>query len=254
MLKAKPASTPFSTGTKLTKTGTPLDRWTYNYAQLIGSLMYLSNCTRPDIAQGVGALARYMSNPTTEHWQAAKYMLRYLAGTADFGITFGLRTGLEAYCDADYAGDIDTRRSTTGYVFILNGGATAWSSRLQQTVAASTTEAEYMAAAAAVKEALWQRKLLSDLHQDHTTITIRADNQSAIKLLKNPVTSMRSKHIDVIYHFARERVTRKEVSFEYIKTEHMVADALTKPLSPSKFVFCRNSMGVKASEQPAWEC
>ena len=153
-------------------------------------------------------------------------------------------SGLEAYCDADYAGDIDTRRSTTGYVFTLNGGAISWSSRLQQTVAASTTEAEYMAAAAAIKEALWLRRLLSELGLDPGTILIKADNQSAIKLLKNPIVSMRSKHIDVIYHFARERVARKDVAFEYIRTDYMVADSLTKALPAAKFTCCRTAMGI----------
>ena len=113
---------------------------------------------------------------------------------------------LLGYCDADYAGDLDTRRSTTGYVFILNGGAICWSSKRQPTVAASTTEAEYMASAYAVKEALWVRTLMRDLALDTGTVEIMADNQSAIKLLKNPIVSMRSKHIDVIYHFAREKV------------------------------------------------
>ena len=207
--------------------------------------MYLSICTRPDIAQAVGALARYMAQPTTAHWTAAKTVLRYLAGTADFGITFGSGTpGLDVYCDADYAGDIDTRRSTTAYVFNLNGGAITWASRLQPTVAASTTEAEYMAAAATVKEALWLRKLLRDLSLDITCITIKADSQSAIKLLKNPIVSNRSKHIDVVHHFARERVARNEVTFEYISTDNMVADSLTKPVPTTKFKFCRDSMGI----------
>jgi ribonuclease HI len=165
-----------------------------------------------------------MAAPTEAHWKAAKGVLRYLASTTTYGIIFG-ESGLtlEAYCDADYAGDIDTRRSTTAYVFTLGGGAISWSSRLQPTVAASTTEAEYMAAAYAIKEALWLRTLLSELGLDSEPITIYADSQSAIKLLKNPVLSMRSKHIDVIYHFARERVARKDVSFSYIRTDDMVA-------------------------------
>ena len=162
----------------------------------------------------------------------------------DYGIIFGTSVGLQGYCDADYASDVDTRRSTTGYVFILNGGAITWASRLQQTVAASTTEAEYMAAAFAIKEALWLRKILSDLGASIDTFDINADNQSAIKLLKNPIFSMRSKHIDVIYHFARERVARKDVTFHYIKTNDMVADALTKAVPTSKFEFCRTSMGI----------
>ena len=245
MLEAKPRSTPLDVSTKLTRDGEPLDTEIYGYSGLIGSLMYLSICTRPDISQAVGALARYMANPSVIHWQAARGILRYLSGTADYCITYGPEaSGLEAYCDADYAGDIDTRRSTTAYAFIMNGGAVSWSSRLQATVAASTTEAEYMAAAAATKEGLWLRILLNNLGLNPGAIEIKADSQSAIKLLRNPVFSMRSKHIDVIYHFARERVIRKEVVFTYVRTDHMVADALTKPVPPSKFVYCRDGMGM----------
>ena len=149
------------------------------------------------------------------------------------------------YCDADYAGDIDTRRSTTGYVFLLNGGAISWSSRRQATVAASTTEAEYMAEAQAAKEALWVRKLLGDLGVAAPRIKILADNQSAIKLANNPVTSARSKHIDVLYHFVRERVARGEVEFEYVASSEMVADVLTKAVPIDKVVFCRTHMGVR---------
>jgi hypothetical protein len=246
MSEAKIVGTPSSTSIRLTKEGEPLDTAAFPYSTLVGSLMYLSICTRPDIAQAVGALARYMAKPTTVHWTAAKTVLRYLAGTANVGITFGGGTpDLLAYCDADYAGDIDTRRSTTAYVFILNGGAITWSSRLQPTVAASTTESEYMAAAAAIKESLWLRKLLKSLGEDPDPLTIRADSQSAIKLLKNPIVSNRSKHIDIAHHFARERVARNEVTFEYISTDAMVADALTKPVPLSKFIFCREAMGLK---------
>ena len=187
-----------------------------------------------------------MAKPTVTHWQAAKGVLRYISGTSTYGINFGDKELiLDAYCDADYAGDIDTRRSTTGYVFIMGGGAISWSSRLQPTVAASTTEAEYMAAAYAIKEALWLKTLLTELDMDISAIAINADSQSAIKLLKNPVFSMRSKHIDVIYHFARERVMRKEITFKYVSTDNMVADILTKPLPAAKFSFCRNSMGMR---------
>ncbi|GAB4822219.1 hypothetical protein N2152v2_009265 [Parachlorella kessleri] len=242
----KPLSTPLSAATKLTKEGELLDTSTFTYSQLIGSLMYLSVCTRPDLAQAVGALARHMAKPTTEHWTAAKGVLRYLSGTVNYGITFGgQKLKLEAYCDADYAGDIDTRRSTTGYVFILGGGAISWSSRLQPTVAVSTTEAEYMAAAYAIKEALWLRTLLTEVGLEQGTITICADNQSAIKLLKNPVFTMRSKHSDVIYHFARERVIRKDITFKYVSTDKMVADGLTKPLPTAKLDYCRTAMGVE---------
>jgi hypothetical protein len=210
--------------------------------------MYLSVCTRPDISYTVGALARFMSCPTTTHWQAAKGVLRYLAVTKSHGITFGGGTSeMLGYCDADYAGDLDTRRSTTGYVFILNGGAVSWQSRRQPTVAASTSEAEYMAAASAVKEGLWLRKLLGDFGDKTTTIEIKGDNQSALKLLRNPISSMRSKHIDIVHHFARERVMRKGVNFTYVSTDKMVADILTKPLSETKHKECCSGMGLGPS-------
>jgi hypothetical protein len=229
----------------MSSAGDPLDTNIYPYRELVGSLMHLAVTVRPDIAFAVGALARYMASPSLVHWQAAKGVLRYLSGTDDCGITYGPnKSGLIGYCDADYAGDIDTRRSTSGYVFVLNGGAITWQSKRQQTVAASTTEAEYMSAAVAVKEGLWLRKLLVDLGFDLGTVSIMADNQSAIKLLRNPVFSARSKHIDVIHHFARERVLRKEVAFKYISTDKMLADVFTKPLSGIKHKFCCMGMGV----------
>ena len=225
--------------------GDPLDTSIYPYRELVGSLMHLSITVRPDISYAVGALSRYLATPTMVHWQAAKGVLRYLAGTSDYGISYGGPTSdLMGFCDADYAGDTDTRRSTSGYVFLLHNGAISWQSKRQQTVAASTTEAEYMAAAAAVKEALWLRKLLLDFGMDVGTVCIMADNQSALKLLRNPVTSARSKHIDVVYHFARERVLRKEVSFQYISTDKMLADVLTKALTGVKHQFCCKGMGV----------
>jgi len=245
MDNVKPKMTPLSTGLKMMKDGEELDTNEYRYSELVGSLLYLSVCTRPDIAQAVGALARYMSKPTTEHWTAAKGVLKYLAGTEDVGITYGPeKLDLVGYCDADYAGDVDTRRSTTGYVFILNGGVISWSSRLQPTVAASTAEAEYMAASQAVKEALWLRKLTTDLGGELKTMQLFTDNQAALTLLKNPIASARSKHIDIIYHFARERVARKEVKFDYCSTKEMIADIMTKALPESKFVDCCKGMGV----------
>lgn len=245
MDKSKPFDTPSSIAFKLTADGDPLDTTEHPYSTLIGSLMYLTSCTRPDIAQAVGALARYMSKPTIAHWTAAKHVLRYLTGTTDYGIVFTpSNSTLNAYCDANHAGDIDTRRSTTGYVFTFNNGAITWSSRLQPTVAASTTEAEYMAAAATVKEALWLRKLFNDLDLHTACIDIKSDSQSAIHMLKNPVISLRSKHIDIVHHFARERVARGEVNFCYIPTDAMVADILTKPVTTTKFKFCRAAMGI----------
>jgi Reverse transcriptase (RNA-dependent DNA polymerase)/Integrase core domain/GAG-pre-integrase domain len=245
MADAKPASLPLSPGVKLSRdTGSPLDVLAFPYREVVGSLMYLSVCTRPDISQAVGALARYMSCPMKEHWDAAKAVLRYVKSSTGVGIQFGGSKGLQGYCDSDYAGDIDTRRSTTGYAFVLNGGVISWSSRLQPTVAVSTTEAEYMSASSAVKEALWLRKLFVAFGIDATPVQMFCDNQAAIKLIKHPIASMRSKHIDVQHHFVRERAARGEVMFQYCPSSDMIADCMTKPLALSSFQKCLEGMGV----------
>lgn len=239
---------PMSTCIKLTKDAGDLlkDDDKLKFTSLVGGLLYLSVCTRPDIAQAVGGLTRFMSCPTSVHYEAAKTVLRYIAGTSAYGITFNGTEQLLGYCDADYGGDIDSRRSTTGYLFIFCGAAVSWSSRLQPTVAASTTQAEYMAAAAAVKESLWMRKLLPDFGVPiDGPIHVKCDNQGTIALLKNPIETARAKHIDVIHHFARERVARKEIEFSYISTDRMVADCLTKPLPASAFKLCRDGMGIR---------
>jgi hypothetical protein len=246
METAKARSVPINPQEKVVRDGKLLDREKFPYSELVGSLLYLSVCTRPDIAQSVGVLARFMSGPTEEQWKLALGVVRYLSGTASYGIIFGAgETKLTGFCDADYAGDVDSRRSTTGYVFIVNGGAVSWSSRLQPTVAASTVEAEYMGAAAAVKEALWFRKLGADLGMQWSSVRIFCDNQGAIKLLKHPIASQRSKHIDVLHHFARERMARKEVDFDYCPTGEMAADFLTKAVAVGKFKKCCEMIGIE---------
>ena len=251
--KAAPKRVPLSPSVQLSSSiGKPLDTTKYPYSALIGSLQYLASCTRPDISFTVGALGKYSSKPTTAHWTAALNVVRYLKGTAELGICYGgsscsssdNSTKVLGYSDADFAGDVDTRRSTTGYVFILNGGAISWSSRHQKTVATSTMEAEYMAQAAAAKEGLWVRKLQRNLGIKDCTIKIFADNQAAIKLANNPTSSARSKHIDVMHHFVRERVASGEIEFEYVATASQVADALTKAVPENQFLFCRDGMGV----------
>jgi hypothetical protein len=245
-----PRQLPMSASTMTASEGEPLDLTVFPYRQLVGSLMHLSVTIRPDIAFAVGVLARHMAHPTAAHWQAAKGVLRYLVGTPKVGITFGANHAggaapqLQGYCDADYAADIDTRKSTTGYVFILLSGAVSWQSKRQPTVAASTTEAEYMAAAAAIKEGLWLRKLLHDLQLGSGPVNIYADNQSAIKLLRNPIMTGRAKHIDVLHHFARERVLRKEVHVTYISTNLMLADVFTKVLPIAKHQYCCKGFGM----------
>ena len=167
------------------------------YRELIGGLMYLAVCTRPDIAYAVGVLSRFMMNPGMGHWKVAKGVLRYLKGTVSKGILYGESKDIEVYCDSDFAGDIDTRRSTTGWLVKISGGCVSWASRIQPTVALSTTEAEYMAAAEAAKEAIWFKKLLEDVGIDmkKDAINICCDNQSCIKLIKNPVLQIGRAHV-----------------------------------------------------------
>ncbi|GLI71167.1 hypothetical protein VaNZ11_016269 [Volvox africanus] len=242
--EANPRKVPLSKA--LRAVGERLDVQQFPYGELVGSLLYLSVGTRPDISYSVGALSRYMSKPTVEHWQAAKGVLRYLIGT-NVGISYSAKSSvgtLHGYCDSDYAGCVDTRRSTTGYVFLLTGGAVGWASRLQATVATSTAEAEYMASGAATKEALWFRHLARDLKLRVPCVPIQCDNQAALKMSSNLITTPRSKHIDVLYHFVREHAARGEVKFLYCKSEDMVADVFTKPLPFPNFSKFVRAMGV----------
>ena len=246
MQDARVRELPLSAAVKLTKDdGAPLDTQQHPYSQLVGSLLYLVVCTRPDLAYAVGMLARFMSAPRQPHWDAAMGVLKYLAGTLQLALSFGGDGDLMAYCDSDYAGCLDTRRSCTGYVFLLNSGAVSWSSRFQPTVAASTVEAEYMAASAAVKEALWFKSLLPVFGIAVSAVPLHCDNQGAIKLSKHPVASQRSKHIDVHHHIVRERVARQEVHLVYIPTTSQLADCFTKVLPVSKFQFCVSGIGMQ---------
>jgi hypothetical protein len=246
MTGAKARATPMSPAEKPTREGEELDVSAFPYSRLIGSLLYIANCTRPDISQAVGVLSRFMRRPTRDHWKMARAVLSYLAGTPEVGLSLDGTKGLElkGFCDADYAGDINTRRSTTGYVFTLGGVAVLWASKCQPTVACSTVEAEYMAAAFTTKEALWLKKLFADLNIECGSVQIGCDNQGAIQLSKHPIASPRSKHIDVNHHFVRERIMRREIEFKYVSTERQAADSLTKPVSADKFEICCNLIGL----------
>ena len=152
-------------GASSTTNDEPLDKdLIQKYPSLVGSLMHLSNSTRPDISQAVNTLARYSKSPTTSAWTAGLRVLQYLAKHPTRGLLYNTsKSDLQGYCDANWAGDVVTRRSTTGFVFVLHGGPVAWQSKLQSTVACSTCEAEYQATGMATREALWLAKLLPDL-------------------------------------------------------------------------------------------
>lgn len=209
------------------------------YREAVGSLVFLASVSRPDIAYAVNVVSRYLNNHNVEHWRAVKRIFSYLKGTAEYGIKYvggGSKSELVGFSDADYAGDIETRRSTTGYVFCLTNGAVSWSSQRQKLVTLSTTEAEYVAASAAARESIWLRKLLSDIGcpcEKETTLFV--DNQSAIQLVKNPVYHKRTKHIDIRYHFIREKTENGDIAVEYVPSEEQRADIFTKALPRERF-------------------
>jgi hypothetical protein len=238
MLDAKPVSTPMALGSMAERTDDSGSAASLPYQSLIGSLLYASVSTRPDITMAVSYLSRHMAKASMVHWEQGKRVLRYLKGTSDRKLVYGggrVSVALEGYADADYAGDSDGRRSRTGFVFMLNGAAISWKSQRQQTVALSTAEAEYMALTAAAQEALFLRQLLEQMGQPQASGTVlHEDNQSCIALCKNTMTTGRSKHIDVKMHFCREKQESGEIVVKYCPTEVMLADALTKPLAADK--------------------
>jgi hypothetical protein len=229
----------------------PVPKEECNYLAIVGSLLHLMNCTRPDIAQAVNTLCKYGSRPGPAHCTALKGVLRYLLGTQKLGITYSKGdSSITGWCDADYAGDLSSRKSTTGYVFTCNHGAVSWSSKLQPTVAQSTTEAEFMAAGAACKDALWWRKTLADYSLPLGPIPILTDNQSSLAIIKNGATSQATKHIDIIHHATHDAVVEKKVTFDYTPTLIMAADYLTKPCPTPKFKSCLKQIGMPAIISP----
>lgn len=210
--------------------------------------MYAMLGSRPDIAYAVGLVTKFCTNPDEKHWGAVKRIFRYLAGTRDLGLNFGSRPSCEGFCDSDWGG-VEDRRSTSGYVFILNGGAISWASRKQSVVALSSTEAEYMAITQAVKEVLWLRTLFTELgasaHASEIS-KIHTDNQGAIALAKNRGFHARSKHIDIQYHFIRSHINQETGTIEllYCPTDIMTADVLTKGLPRGRHQQHTEAMGL----------
>ena len=251
MWDAKPVSTPLAAHFKLSASLSPksaeeeVSMSQVPYSSAVGSLMYAMVCTRPDISQAVSVVSRYMANPGKVHWQAVKWIFRYLKGTVNTCLEFGRNSDiLSGYVDSDFAGDLDRRRSLTGYIFSIGGCAVSWKATLQPTVALSTTEAEFMAATEAVKEAMWMRGLLGELSLGHKEITVYCDSQSAIHLTKDQMFHDRTKHIDVKYHFIREVIAQGNVKVKKIGTEDNPADMLTKPLPVTKFKYCLDLVGI----------
>lgn len=236
MENSKPVKIPIQ---QVEQTKTTRRNKNYPYREIIGSLLYLSTKTRPDIAYGVNFCSRYVEEPSQERITDIKHILKYLNGNKEHGIEYKNnkeKNLLKAYCDADFAGDPETRRSTTGYVILYAGGAISWCSRKQSVIALSSTEAEYIAAAECCKELLYLKTLFEELLNYEIKIELNVDNQSAIALIKNGILNKRSKHIDVKFRFIHELVRENIIKIKYCPTNEQLADIFTKPLNTVKFV------------------
>jgi hypothetical protein len=251
MSDCKPLTTPCDVGTAVSRDMTPhtdAERQMMQYIPYrssVGSLMYTMIATRPDLGYAISALSAYMADPGQQHWKAMKRVFRYLRHTANYRLELGGENlTLQGYCDADWANNRDDRRSVTGYVFTLGTAVISWKSQRQKTVALSSTEAEYMAASSATRELLWLRKLMSELHHPQETTVLQCDNQGCIALTNNPTYHQRTKHIDTQYHFIRDEVEKKVIRLQYIATDEMIADVLTKPLRRTKHEWCIAQMGL----------
>lgn len=241
-----PTQYPMESRLKLSKDENGQDVVPTEYRKLIGSLRYLTH-TRPDLNYSVGMASRFMQQPKQSHWQVLKKILRYVKGTTSYGLCYKRdgRNELVGFCDSSHGTDLCDGRSTTGMTFYFGNALISWNSQKQQTVALSSCESEFMAAAATACQAIWLKGLLSDLTGGkEETVTLRVDNQSAIALIKNPVFHGRSKHINTRFHFIREYVERGEIKVEHVPGTEQKADILTKALPRIKFEEMRKLLGV----------
>ena len=187
-----------------------------------------------------------MENLGKEHWAAVKWVLRYLRGTSDYCITYNRSSEFFCgYVDFDFAGDLDKRRSASGYVFTLVGGAISWISKLQNIVSLSTTEVEYIATSHACKEEVWLKGLFGEFGRLQENIKLFCDSKSAIHLAKNPSYHSKSNHIPIKYHFVRQVITERGVSLEKLHTKEKCANMFTKPVFLEKLRWCLASLGLQ---------
>jgi transposase InsO family protein len=219
------------------------------YRRTIGELNYAMRTTRPDIAFAVSCLSRYMESPSIDHHRQLKHLLRYIRGTTDLMLVFGLSDdGLVGHSDSDYAADRDDSKSTSAYVYQLFGGPISWKSQKQSVVATSTTEAEYIGLSNASREALYLIQLLHDFRVDpnlYDPALLYGDNQASLALSKNPMFHDKAKHIRVHYHLIRDLVDTNKIQLQYKGTSDMLADSLTKALPRPAGMRHREEMGLR---------
>jgi len=242
---AKHARTPMSSSIKLSKDTEGKDVEHTLFRSMIGSLLYLT-ASRPDISFSVGVFARYQAAPKESHLLAIKRIIKYVSGTLSFGIWYSFNTNdcLSAYSDADWAGDVDGCKSTSGGCFYFGSALVSWMSKKQNSISLSTAEAEYITAGSCCTQLIWMKQMLEDYGISQGTMTIYCDNTSAIHISRNPVQHSRTKHIKIREHFIRDLVEEKIVTLSFVSTDPQLANIFTKPLDALRFENLRKSIGV----------
>ncbi|XP_066392236.1 uncharacterized mitochondrial protein AtMg00810-like [Miscanthus floridulus] len=248
MVGCNPAHTPMEERLRLSRQSTTEEVDPTHYRWLIGSLRYLVH-TRPNLAFVVEFISRFMERPMLEHQLTVKRILRYVAGTLDFGLHFTKAPGTTrfvGYCDSDLTGDIDTSKSTSGTLFFLGNCLVSWQSIKQKVVALSSCEAEYIAITTAATQALWLSRLLAELLDRHVEVVgLKVGSKSTLALAKNLVFHERSKHIKIKYYFIRSYQEDGSIKAEHIPTTDQLADIVTKSLGKAKFEEMRERIGLK---------
>jgi hypothetical protein len=224
--------------------GEPLSNPT-EYRHIVGALQYVT-LTRPDIAYSVNQLCQHMHVPTSVHLTVAKRVLRYLKGSINLGLQYGKGSlTITSYCDSDWAGNPDDRRSTTGFGIFFGPNLISWSAKKQHVVSRSSTEAEYRSLSLITAEMFWIQMLLKELHISLSSpLTIWCDNSGGIALASNPIFHARTKHIEVDVHFVREKVLNRDIQIHHLSTLEQVADIFTKGHTAARFCFLRNKLMV----------
>ncbi|KAJ8887735.1 hypothetical protein PR048_013953 [Dryococelus australis] len=216
------------------------------FRQLVGCLMYLCKVSRPGIMFTTSYLSRFLDRPTNCLWNTAKQILRYLSLTKNHGLVFKQhqQEKLVAYTDADWAGDKEYKKSTSSSEVFYAGNLVLWQSVKQQTVALSTVEVEYVAAAQTTYEVLHLHGLLQNVSTSDSVPVLFCDNQTAIHMMNNHENSKQSKHIDTRVNILKDVVAKNQLVVKYIKSEENIADIFTKALSVQKFKMFRDMMSV----------